>query len=125
MRSANRIALLSVLALLTLAPLAWTSDWGALLKDKALTDFSDEDLRSHLDAVHALLEAPLPATKEWSNPRTGAGAHLEVIGQPSVPGFSECRRVRTSVYTPKHKAEARTWTACRDSDGEWSLTRGN
>ena len=125
MRAANTHALLSLLALLIFAPLASGSDWTPLLKDKALTDFNDEDLKQHLDAVQALLDAPLPATREWSNPKTGAGAQLEVIGQPSVAGFSECRRVRTNVYTRKHKAAARTWTACRDSDGQWSLAKGN
>jgi hypothetical protein len=124
MRTTNVTALLSLLALLTFAPFAYASDWSALLKDKALTDFNDEDIQQHLDAVHALLDAPLPAKREWTNPRTGAGARLEVIGQPSIDGFSECRRVRTNVYTPKHKAEARTWTACRGSDGQWSLVKG-
>jgi surface antigen len=125
MRLANATALLSLLPLLTFAPFACASDWSALLKDKALTDFSDKDIQQHLDAVHALLDAPLPAKREWSNPKTGAGARLEVIGQPSIAGFSECRRVRTSVYTAKRKAEARTWTACRASDGQWSLAKGS
>jgi hypothetical protein len=75
--------------------------------------------------VNTLLDAPLPAAPvEWSNPRTGAGARLEVIGSPQIAGFGECRRVRTSVYSRKYKPQTRTWTACRDTDGEWRLTKG-
>jgi surface antigen len=113
-------------AAIAAAPLAGAAGWGALLNDRALTDFNDDDLRDYLTVVNRLLEAPLPATPvEWSNPRTGAGARLEVIGQPQIEGFKECRRVRTEVYTRKQKAQARTWTACRDDDGGWRLVRGN
>ena len=130
MQPANRNALLSLLAVLVLvlvrAPVAWPSDWTSLLKDKAVTDFNQQDLDAYLKTVYALLDAPLPAAPvEWSNKKTGVGARLEVIGQPRVAGFSECRRVRTNVYSPKRKAESRTWTACRDSDGEWSLAKGS
>ena len=108
------------------APAASASDWTALLKDKALTDFSEQDLQDYLKVVYALLDAPQPAAPvEWSNPKTGVGARLEVLGQPDVDGFDECRRVRTNVYSPKHKAETRTWTACRDQDGGWSLVKGS
>jgi surface antigen len=115
-----------LLALAVVAPVAWPSDWGPLLKGKAITDFNEADLSDYLKTVTALLDAPLPAAPvEWSNPQTGAGARLEVIGQPHVEGFSECRRVRTNVYSRKYKAETRTWTACRATDGEWSLTKGS
>jgi surface antigen len=112
---ANRNRLLTLLALLALAPAVWCSDWTSLTKD----------WQDYLKTVTALLDAPQPAAPvEWSNPKTGVGARLEVIGQPRVAGFDECRRVRTSVYSSKHKATTRTWTACRASDGEWSLTKG-
>jgi surface antigen len=126
-QSANRNALLSLIALLILAPAAaWSSDWTPLLKDQALVDFNEEDLRDYLKVVNELLDAPQPAAPvEWSNPKTGVGARLEVIGQPRVEGFAECRRMRTNVYSSKHKATTRTWTACRASDGAWSLTKGS
>ena len=109
-----------------LAPAAWAAGWSAVLKDAAITDFNDEDVRDYLATVYALLDAPLPAAPvEWSNPRTGAGARLEVIGQPQIDGFDECRRVRTNVYSRNHKAEPRTWTACRDTDGGWRLVKGS
>ena len=115
----------TLLVLVLFAPGAWSSGWAALLKDKAITDFNDDDIREYLDTVYALLDAPLPAAPvQWSNPRTGAGAGLEVIGQPQIEGFAECRRVRTNVYSRKHKAEPRTWTACRDADGGWRLVKG-
>jgi surface antigen len=114
-----------LLALAVFTHAAWPSDWGPLLNDKALTDFNEDDLRDYLKVVNALLEAPSPsAPVEWSNPRTGAGARLEVIGQPHVEGFDECRRVRTNVYTRKYKPQTRMWTACRDGGGEWRLTKG-
>jgi len=123
---ARRNALLSLLALLVFAPAAWASDWTSLLKDKALTDFNEQDLEDYLKTVHALLDGPYPAAPvEWSNPKTGVGARLELLGQPQVAGFNECRRVRTNVYSPKHRAEPRTWTACRDSDGGWRLAKGS
>jgi len=123
---ANRNALLTLLALLGLAPAAWSSDWTSLVKDKALADFSEQDVQDYLKIVTTLLDAPQPAAPvEWSSPKTGVGARLEVIGQPQVAGFSECRRVRTNVYSAKHKATTRTWTACRDGDGEWSLAKGS
>jgi surface antigen len=122
---ANRNVLLALLVLLVFAPTASSSDWSSLLKDQALSDFSEQDLDDYLKTVNTLLDAPQPAAPvEWSNPKTGVGARLEVIGQPRVAGFDECRRVRTSVYSSKHKATTRTWTACRASDGEWSLTKG-
>jgi hypothetical protein len=108
---------------LALAPTAWGAGWGAVLDDAAIRDFNDDDVRDYLATVYALLDAPLPAAPvEWSNPRTGSGAQLEVIGQPQ--GFSECRRVRTNVYSRKHKAKARTWTACRDDENGWRLVSG-
>ncbi|HXS90175.1 MAG TPA: hypothetical protein VN705_12530 [Steroidobacteraceae bacterium] len=126
MRPANRNALLSLIALLLLAPAAWSSDWTSLLKDKALVDFNEQDLQDYLKVVNTLLDAPQPAAPvEWSNPKTGVGARLEVIDQPRVEGFDECRRVRTNVYSPKHRATTRTWTACRASDGAWSLAKGS
>ena len=116
--------LVCVLALA--APAASAAGWGSLLNDKAITDFNDEDVRAYLDTVYALLDAPMPAAPvEWSNPKSGAGARLEVIGQPQIEGFSECRQVRTNVYSRKHKAETRVWTACRDEDGGWRLVRGS
>ena len=126
MQLANRNTLLILLALLVLAPAAWSSDWTALVKDQALADFSEQDVQDYLKTVTALLDAPQPTEPvEWSSPKTGVGARLEVVGQPQVAGFSECRRVRTNVYSPKHKATTRTWTACRDSDGAWSLAKGS
>ena len=126
MQFTNRHSLLTVLALLVLAPAAWSSDWTSLVKDKALADFSEQDVQDYLKTVTALLDSPQPAQPvEWSSPKTGVGARLEVIGQPQVEGFSECRRVRTNVYSAKHKATTRTWTACRASDGEWSLVKGS
>ena len=120
MKSAAR----ALLAVLLFASAAWASDWAALLEDAAITDFNDDDVREYLATVYALLDAPLPAAPvQWSNPRTGAGAGLEVIGQPQIEGFAECRRVRTHVYSRKHKAEPRTWTACRDTDGGWRLVK--
>jgi surface antigen len=112
--------------LILLAPAASAAGWGALLNDTALTDFNDDDLREYLATVTALLDAPQPAAPvEWSNPRTGAGARLEVIGQPQIEGFSECRQVRTHVHSRRYKAQVRTWTACRDADGGWRLVRGS
>ena len=126
MQFTNRKTLLTLLALLVLVPAAWSSDWTSLVKDKALADFSEQDVQDYLKIVTTLLDAPQPAAPvEWSSPKTGVGARLEVIGQPQVAGFSECRRVRTNVYSAKHKATTRTWTACRDGDGEWSLAKGS
>jgi len=123
---ANRKTLLALLALLVCVPVAWSSDWTSLVKDQALADFSEQDVQDYLKIVTTLLDAPQPAAPvEWSSPKTGVGARLEVIGQPQVTGFSECRRVRTNVYSAKHKATTRTWTACRDGDGEWSLAKGS
>jgi surface antigen len=123
---ANRNTLLTLLASVVLTPAAWSSDWTALVKDQALADFSEQDVQDYLKTVTALLDAPQPTEPvEWSSPKTGVGARLEVVGQPQVAGFSECRRVRTNVYSPKHKATTRTWTACRDSDGAWSLAKGS
>jgi hypothetical protein len=114
------------LAALAAAPLAWSAGWAALLNDRAITDFNDDDVRDYLETVYTFLDAPMPAAPvEWSNPRTGAGARLEVIGQPQIEGFGECRRVRTEVYSRKQKAQPRTWTACRDAEGGWRLVRGN
>jgi surface antigen len=126
MQLTNRKTLLTLLALLVLVPAAWSSDWTSLVKDKALADFSEQDVQDYLKTVTTLLNAPQPAAPvEWSSPKSGVGARLEVIGQPQVAGFSECRRVRTNVYSAKHKATTRTWTACRDTDGEWSLAKGS
>jgi surface antigen len=120
-----KVAAGTLLVLVLLAPAAWSSGWAALLKDQAIGDFNDEDIREYLDTVYALLDAPLPtAPVQWSNPRTGVGAGLEVIGQPRIAGFAECRRVRTNVYSRKHKSQPRTWTACRDAGGGWRLVKG-
>lgn len=118
-----RLVLALTAALLALP--AWSTDWTALTRDSPLADFDDEDRQQYLAAVQSLLDAPLPAAPvTFNNPRTGAGAELKLIGQPSIEGFSECRRVRTSVYSRKRTAQQRTWTACRDTDGRWLLARG-
>jgi len=119
-------SLLTLLALLVFAPAAWSSDWTSLVKDKALADFSEQDVQDYLKTVTTLLNTPQPTQPvEWSSAKTNVGARLEVIGEPQIEGFSECRRVRTNVYSAKHKATTRTWTACRASDGEWSLAKGS
>lgn len=111
----------AALALLAAGSTA-AAGWGALMRNSPMADFSDEDVRQHMAAVHSLLEAPIPAEPiDWRNDGTGAGAHLELLGQPKIEGFTECRRVRTNVYSKKRKAITRVWTACRDSDGGWRL----
>lgn len=118
----RRRTLLPALCATFAVGIAWPADWSALLSDTALTDFNDQDVRDYLDVVNSFLDAPAPVDPvEWSNPRTGAGARLELLGQPRMEGFPECRRVRTNVYSRKHKAQPRTWTACRDGDGGWRL----
>ena len=122
----HRQSLLTLLALLVFAPAAWSSDWTSLVKDKALADFSEQDVQDYLKTVTTLLNTPQPTQPvEWSSAKTNVGARLEVIGEPQVEGFSECRRVRTNVYSAKYKATTRTWTACRAGDGEWSLAKGS
>jgi surface antigen len=122
---ANRNRLLTLLALLALAPAVWCSDWTSLTKDQALADFNEQDWQDYLKTVTALLDAPQPAADRslpGALPRLSSGWTIRPV--PRVAGFDECRRVRTSVYSSKHKATTRTWTACRASDGEWSLTKG-
>jgi len=57
----NRKTPLTLLALLVLVPAAWSSDWTSLVKDKALADFSEQDVQDYLQTVHTLLNAPQPA----------------------------------------------------------------
>ena len=51
----------AALALSAAASTAAAAGWGALMKDSPIADFSDEDVRQYLEAVHSLLEAPMPA----------------------------------------------------------------
>jgi surface antigen len=113
---------MGALALSAAALTAEAAGWNALMKDSALSDFSDEDKHEYLDVLQSFLDTPTPvAPVDWRNDRTGSGAHLELLGQPKIEGFDECRRVRTNVYSKKRKAPTRIWTACRGADGTWGL----
>ncbi|HEX2495151.1 MAG TPA: RT0821/Lpp0805 family surface protein [Steroidobacter sp.] len=119
----NTILRSAALALaLAAAPSASAIDWAALFKDAAISDFDDEDVRQYLDALRSMLDAPLPAPPlDWRNERTGAGAHIETLGQVQVENFDECRRMRTTVYSKRNKGQPFVWTACRDEGGRWRL----
>ena len=47
----HRQSLLTLLALLVFVPAAWSSDWTSLVKDKALADFSEQDVQDYLKTV--------------------------------------------------------------------------
>jgi hypothetical protein len=100
--------------------------WGALMKNTPMEDFTEEDLAQYTDVLNGALDAPLPVEpREWRNDRTGSGARIEVLGATKVENFDDCRRVRTDLYSKKHKRLVRTWTACKTADGEWGLVSAN
>lgn len=75
-----------------------------------------------LDAIRQSVEAPGGAQPvAWRNERTGAGGSLQVIGQPSVKGYAECRRLRVALYSKKQTGSPARWTTCKDASGRWVL----
>jgi surface antigen len=122
--AARRRAVLTVLAAVAGLASPWAvASWGLAMRDSPARDFDDEDLRQFLAAIRQVLEAPLPPQPlEWSNPATGAGGTLLVIGQPRRQGFVECRRVRATLYSRRRQGQPQVWTACRqESGGNWNL----
>ena len=96
------------------------------MKNTPMEDFTEEDLAQYTDVLNAALNASMPVEpREWHNDRTGAGARIEVLGETKVESFDDCRRVRTDLYSKKHKSLVRTWTACKAADGQWGLVSAN
>lgn len=96
------------------------------MKNTPMEDFTQEDLDQYFDVLYRALNEPMPAEPiEWHNDRTGSGARIEVLGEPKVPDFDECRRVRTDLYSKKRKNLVRVWTACKAPDGSWGLVSAN
>jgi hypothetical protein len=101
---------------------SFAAGWGALLQNTPMEDFSDEDLSQYFKVLNATLNAPMPvAPAKWRNERTGSGATIEILGEPKLENFDDCRRVRTDLYSKKRKNLVRVWTACRGADGNWFL----
>ena len=112
----------AALALCAAAPIAWSAGWGTLLLNGPAEDFHDEDARLFMEALRKTLESPVSKDPlEWSNPDSGAGGSMAVVGQPQRKGFDECRRVRMTVYSRKRKGTPSSWTACKEPAGRWVL----
>jgi surface antigen len=115
-----------MVGLLTLAgPAAHASGgWGAVLRDTPMEQFNDEDIRLHIETALKVLNAPPSAAPaQWRNEATGAGASLEVVGEPKVQGYAECRRVRSTSYARTVTASHSSWTACKDAGGRWLVVK--
>jgi surface antigen len=112
-----------VAAAMTLAAVpGQAAGWGAVLGRGPTRDFNDEDLRMLLDAMRQTVEAPgEPEPVAWRNESTGAGGTLQVIGQPKIKGFTDCRRVRVALYSRRQTGTPARWTTCRDPSGRWVL----
>jgi surface antigen len=112
---------LAVLLAITVLPAA-AAGWGAVLSRGPVVDFNDEDMRLFLEAIRTTLGADgEPQPVEWSNPASGAGGTLRVVGRPQVAGFKECRRVQATVHSRRQTGKPATWTACKDPAGQWKL----
>lgn len=99
------------------------ASWGLAMRDSPARDFDDEDSRQFLAAIRQVLDAPAPPQPlAWRNEASGAGGTLLVIGQPTRPGFAECRRVRATLYSRRRQGQPQVWTACRqEPGGNWNL----
>jgi surface antigen len=124
--AANRaLCALLALALCAAAPLSWPArggSWAGILGDGPAQDLSDEDLRLFTEAVQKTLDAPgEPQPVEWSNPATGAGGSLLVLGEATYKDFEQCRRMRATTHSKKRRGYPSVWTVCKDTDGRWRM----
>jgi surface antigen len=121
MKTSLGAALVAAAITLAAAP-SLAAGWGAVLGRGPTRDFNDEDLRMLLDAMRQTVEAPgTPEPVTWRNERTGAGGTLQVIGQPKIKGFSDCRRVRVELFSRRQTGTPARWTTCKDPSDRWVL----
>lgn len=104
---------------------AQAAGWGALFRDGPIKDLNDEDMGLMLKAVQQALDGEGQQPVEWSNPNSGAGGRLTVLGRPKIDGYEECRRVRSVVHSSRRKGMPAVVTACRPAQGRWLIVRAN
>lgn len=113
---------LLAIALACLCTTAWAAGWVAVLKNTAAEAFEEDDLRLFLDTAVKTLDSDGPRdTVDWSNAATGAGGSFRVVGDAAARDGMPCRRLRVSVYAPKHPKSTVTWTVCRNPEGRWRI----
>jgi len=79
------------------------------------------DMEYHNRAVNQAYSAPLNQTINWSNPESGHSGSVTPVrdGVNSATG-AVCRQYRQTIVVDG-QAETAYGTACKNSDGTWSL----
>ncbi len=80
------------------------------------------DMMYHQQAVSRAYNAPLNQTINWNNPETGRSGSVTPIreGRQASTG-SLCREYKQTIYIDG-RAETAVGTACKNSDGTWTVT---
>lgn len=79
------------------------------------------DMEYHNSAVNQAYSAPLNQTINWSNPQSGhSGSVTPVREGVNTATGGVCRQYRQTIVVDG-QAETAMGTACKNSDGTWSL----
>lgn len=103
----------------------WTTGAGALIGAFAGSSIGRSldraDMEYHNRAFNQAHNAPMNQTIRWNNPETGHSGSVTPIDQGvHASTGSVCRKYRQTIVVDG-QAETAEGTACKNSDGIWSL----
>lgn len=96
----------------------------AFLKDTAMADLTDADLKLQNETAISVLEDPASdASKEWNNPNSGSSGRSESLGNFKSDDGLHCRKLR--LWTQAKGIESRfAFPVCKGEDGTWFIASG-
>ncbi len=91
------------------------------MKDTVVAHFTQDDVNTMRSTGSEVLKAQdIGTSRSWSNPTTGNGGSLKLIGAFSSADGRECKKLRVENHTKtQHRVTAQT--LCRSKDGPWLM----
>ena len=91
------------------------------LRNSVMSNFQQDDTDMMRKNANEVLESSDPAaSKEWSNPRTGASGSAEAVGQFTATDGAPCKRLRLVNRAQQQQSQS-THTMCKYKDRGWIL----
>jgi len=91
------------------------------LRNSVMSNFQPDDTDMMRKNVNEVLESSDPnASKEWSNPRTGASGSAQAVGQFTASDGAPCKRLRL-VNRAQQAHSQSTHVMCKYEGRGWIL----